>query len=78
MLLMADVKAFISWSYIAYAILYFHISGSQCVVPGPVASEAPGNFLEMQIIGSPRRILLEALGMRTKQHLFKQGDVDAH
>lgn len=80
MLLIVDLKAFISWFYIfiAYTILYFYISGSQCVVPGPVASEAPGNFLEMQIIGSPRPILLETLGMRTKQYLFKQGDLDAH
>lgn len=49
--LIADLKAFISWFYIAYTILYFYISGSQCVVLGPVASEAPGNFLKMQVTG---------------------------
>lgn len=76
--LIEDLKAFISWFYIAYTILYFHICGFQCVVPGPVALEAPGNFLEKQVTESTRPILLETLGMRTKQHLFKQGDLDAH
>lgn len=48
------------------------------MVPRQVASEKPGNFLEMSIIEFPRPILLETLGVKTKQYLFKQGYLDAH